>query len=359
MVEKFRMDLHQIPEIGFNEFKTQEYILNILKNLNCTIYKVKTGVVAYFNASKNNTIALRADIDALPICEQNNVPYKSKNDGFMHACGHDGHTAMLLEACIYISENLNTIKNNVLAIFQPSEEISGGSNSIIASNLLDKYNIKYIYGFHLWPGLEYGKIFSRKKELMAKSGEVNIEIIGKSVHAANSEYGIDALRISTEYLNDLYKMEEEIPQDVFRLLKFGKMTSGTIRNIISGKTIIEGTMRAFSNETFNYMKNKLYEIALKYQEKYKCEIKISINEGYEPVVNDEDAFNAVDNLIELKKPVMQAEDFGNYLTKYKGCFMFIGLGNVPQLHTNTFDFNMDVLKVGVKAYIDIVNKEYK
>ena len=170
-VRDIRIALHQIPELGRREYKTKEYILNIAKKLNCQIFEpTKTSLVLYFNLGFSSTLCFRSDMDALPILEETNLPFKSKNEGVMHACGHDGHMAMLLSFAIWLSNNLSLAKNNIICLFQPSEEDDCGANDIIKSNILDDLKVNAIFGFHIWPNLEEGKLFSMPNGILASSG---------------------------------------------------------------------------------------------------------------------------------------------------------------------------------------------
>ena len=353
---KYRRDLHQIPEIGFKEYKTHDYIINILKNLNCIIHEVEpTGIVAYFNFNKKTTIAFRSDMDALYIKENNDNTYISNHDNLMHACGHDGHMAALLEFATYL--NNNPTNNNIVLIFQPAEESILGANTIINSGLLEKYNVSSVFGFHIWPKLEKGKIFTKAGPIMAKASELTIEVFGKSVHVANSQQGIDSLKIANELLMNIYNYEENLNKDMVRLLKFGKMESGTIRNIISSYTKIEGTQRCYDNKVFDKMKNDIRKIANNIENKYGATIKISYGVASNPVINDSKLLEMLELDVELlNEPVLQAEDFGNYTAMYPSIFFFLGVGNTPALHTENFDFDDSDLNKIVELYKIISNK---
>lgn len=359
-MEQYRIDLHQIPELGFEEKKTQEYILNHIKGYDCKIETIKTGILCFFNNNKEHTEAFRCDMDALPIEEKNDVFYKSKTKGLMHACGHDGHMAMILGLIDYLNENYKNYDRNFLLIFQPSEEENCGAKTILASDFIKKYNVTCLFGFHLWPGLELGKVYSKPLELMAKSAEVNIRIIGKASHVANYENGIDALKCGAYYLQDIYKLEEQIDKKYFRLLKCGKMNAGKARNIIADECNLYITLRAYQNEIFNYLKESLFIIAKDYEINYGVKFEFTINEGYDAVINSKKLFDKVFNHLKKKnldgllnildKPVLQAEDFGVYTSHVPSVFFFLGVGNTKPLHNELFDFDMNVLNKGLDFY---------
>ena len=187
-VGEYRRALHRIPELGFEVDKTRAYILDILQQYDCEITEIHGGVCAFFRSKENygtgkgrdNTVALRSDMDGLPVAEETDLPYRSAHEGAMHACGHDGHMAMLLAVAGELSRMIHTLPHNVLLIFQPAEETTGGAGDICASGVLQKYNVKRIYGFHLWPMLGKHVIGSRAGEFMAKSSELDIRIEGKA-----------------------------------------------------------------------------------------------------------------------------------------------------------------------------------
>ncbi|MFB0918780.1 MAG: M20 family metallopeptidase, partial [Clostridiaceae bacterium] len=201
-ITEFRKDLHRIPELGFKEFKTSEYIKNALVNMGYDPISIAgTGVAVYIKGISNETIAFRADMDGLAVSEETGLDYKSIHDGMMHACGHDGHMAMLLGLANALKD-YKGFNKSILLIFQPAEEGPGGAKVIIEEGILGKYNVTEIYGIHLYPGLEEGTIGSRPGPLMARSGEFDIEIKGKSSHAGLPHKGRDALMAGADLVAD-------------------------------------------------------------------------------------------------------------------------------------------------------------
>lgn len=355
---KYRMDLHQIPELGFEEFKTKAYLYEQVKGLNCQIHEVgETGLVLSFNRGKKKTIAFRADMDALPIGEKTGLEFASKHPGVMHACGHDGHMAILLGLAHYIDKQ-ETLDKNVVLIFQPSEEKEAGAHVIVNSGLLELYKVEAIYGLHLWPGLSKGHIYSKANELMAQASEVFTTVHGKSAHVASSKEGIDALHIACSFITDVYAMEASLPQETHRLLKFGSFKSGHVRNVLSDYTEMEGTLRSYDSKVHQYLKDQLSTIAKRYEQDYGCQIKTTYLDGYNAVINDAQLFNHVltkiPYLIKLDQPVLQAEDFGIYGKHCPTLFCFLGLGKTTPLHSQTFDFDMSILDKGLEFFIDLL-----
>lgn len=354
-IKKYRRDLHQIPELELNLPLTSKYILEQLKDLDCQIEQpLQSSVVAYFDNHKDKTIAFRSDMDALPVTEQTNLSFKSTFEGKMHACGHDGHMALLLGFAHEINNIYKTLDKNILLVFQPGEETPGGAHLICEANVLKKYNVQYIFGTHLWPPIEKGKVVTRINELMAHSSEVKIDIYGKESHAAKYKEGIDALEIGAEYLLNLYQMEKEIPKKYYRLLRFGKMESGTVLNVVSGHTRLEGTMRAFQDEIFDHMKNYIIDTAKEFEKKYGCTIQIHFSTGYPAVINDETLTKKVleidQNIELLDEPEMISEDFAYYQKEVPGVFFFLGTQTPYALHNAKFDFDEEVLLNGIELY---------
>lgn len=352
-LKKVRMDLHQIPELSKQEFETKKYILNHLQKMNTEIFEIgETGVVAYFDFGKNSSICFRADMDALPILEKNEIEYKSKNINVMHACAHDGHMTMLLGLCEHVSK-LSSYTYNIVCLFQPSEEVIGGARGIIESGILEKLNVSSIFGMHIWPGLEKGQIYTMPKGMLAKSAEVDIKIIGKSIHAANRSLGIDSIVVASKYLIDLYAEAYKLKER--HLLNFGRIEGGTLRNIVAGETNLNATMRAFDEETFEVLEKNLYEVAKKYENIYGCKFNIEVRSDFPCVYNNPTLVKKMKFAKILEAPFMQAEDFGLYTKIYPCVFFLLGCGKTSSLHTNTFDFDMDILANGLNLYKKILS----
>lgn len=351
-IKKIREELHQIPEIGMKEVETKAYLLSLIKQLKCQVFEIgETGLVLFFDFKKEESICFRADMDGLPIEEENKIPYKSKKPGYMHACGHDGHMAILLGFASRI-EKMKEYSYNIICLFQPSEEISGGAQSIVASKILDKLQTKKIFGLHLWPGLEYGKVYTMPKGMLARSAEVNIEVIGQSVHAANKTEGVDAIEIASKYLLSLYESERKIEEP--HLLHFGKFDGGTLRNIVAEKVILQATLRAFNDETFDSLVETLYQNAKLLETKYRVNFKIGLDAHFPVVYNNPELVDKMSFAKVLKAPFLQAEDFGLYTTLYPSVFFLLGIGDTNALHSNQFNFNSEVLEVGVNILLKVL-----
>ena len=254
-----RRALHAIPELELELPKTAAYIRNSLEKLNCRVFSpLGCAVCAWFDFGADSAIGFRADMDALPITEETGLPFASTHPGRMHACGHDGHVAIALELARRLSEK-KTLPHNVLLIFQPGEESPGGAKPLCETGILETYNVKTVFGLHLWPGLEKGVMHTRVNELMSRGAELTVDVYGKSSHIGNAAAGIDALAAAVEFYRQMRAAEAALPPEVFRLLNFGKFQSGTVRNAISAHTRMEGSLRAFQDEVFESLReNNVY-----------------------------------------------------------------------------------------------------
>ena len=309
------------------------------------------ALCAFFDFGSDHAIGFRADMDALPIPEKPGAEYASVHPGCMHACGHDGHMAVLLELARRLDGK--GLKHNILLLFQPAEETTGGARALCDSGVLEEYNVKSVFGLHLWPGLEAGTIFSRKNELMARSCEVTVDIYGKSAHIAKAAEGIAALMAGAEFYTKAMEMERKVPEGIFRLLKFGKFQSGTVRNALSAHTHMEGSLRAFQDDVFFSLADGLTAIGREMEDKYGCTVKVHFSDGYPAVMNPEELFDRVAKTVsfmELTEPCMTAEDFSWYQRSVPGMFFFLGLGDTPALHADTFDFEESLLLKGADFF---------
>ena len=345
-----RRALHRIPELELHLPKTMEHLCNSLSKLNCHLFSpMESSLCAYFDFGKPDTLAFRADCDALPIQEQTQHDFPSGHAGCMHACGHDGHMAIGLELARRLNEKQD-LPHNVLLVFQPGEESPGGARPFCETGILSQYHVKAIFGLHLWPGLEKGVIHSRAKELMSRSSEINVDFYGKSAHIGRSWEGVDALAAAVEFYSRVTAMEQSMPKDVYRLLKFGHFTSGRVRNAISDHTRMEGSLRAFQDEVFDGMVSSIREIAADVEQKTSCRIEINMSTGYPAILNPVELCKLVPPYQELAEPSMTSEDFSWYQRYVPGMFFFLGLGDTPALHSANFDFDESVLLVGADYF---------
>ena len=352
-IKKNRRALHQIPELDRQLDQTVSYLRGELEGLGCKLFSPIDGsLCAFFDFGAEKAIAFRADMDALPIEEKTGAPYASRHPGRMHACGHDGHMAIALE----LARRLRTkqhLSRNVLLVFQPAEEASGGAKPICDTGVFDQYAVEAIFGLHLWPGLTKGKIFSRPGEMMSRSAELDVDIYGKSAHIGRSWEGCDATEAACVFLQKAYALERSVPADIRRLLKFGHIQSGTVRNALSAHARMEGGLRAFSDEVFFGLRDRLLEIAKEVENQFGCTVKVHLSNGYPAIHNPQelhDKVYAIAPFEHLEEPSMTTEDFSWYQRYVPGMFFFLGLGDSPALHSDNFDFDESVLNIGADFF---------
>lgn len=360
-LKKHRRALHQIPEIGFDLFKTHAYVQNVLNDLGYeTITVAKTGLIAYKKGAKDEMIAFRSDMDALRVLEKTDVSFESKHIGNMHACGHDGHMAILLGFAEYIASK--TLKDKgIMFVFQPAEEGPGGAKVIIETGIFEKHNVKQIYGFHLYPDLEEGLYGLVDGPMMAQNGEFDLVIQGVSAHGAQPHKSKDALLASahliTQYQSIVSRMIDPLSPAVVTI---GTIEGGEARNIIAQTIKLSGTIRTFNQETYDNIKSALKNINQGISQAFSVDVNMDLRDYYPPVLNDHDLFEQVKSLLskdayQLLKPMMFAEDFAFYQQVMPGLFMMLGtknesLGYTHPLHSCYFNFKEEVLPKAILMY---------
>ena len=360
---QYRRELHAIPEVGRAEEKTGRYIADRLAQLDCLTERVVgTGSIAFFDNGADETVAFRADIDALPIAEETGLPFASKN-GCMHACGHDAHMAMLLSLADYLSQNKSRYQKNVLLIFQPSEETIGGAKPICEAGVLERFRVSKVFGLHVWPKAKAGTLSSRPGPRMAQAAELTLTVHGKSAHCARPDLGIDALAALADIVSELnrYKREDIAPGTEF-LLHVGKMQGGDAGNIVCETACAKGSVRAFEPGVFDMLCAKIRETAAAVDARCGTTTEVGIGDAYPPVNNDPALYEeykkamakAGVELLEADKTVI-GEDFSEYQKRVPGVFAFLGLGDVPSLHNNRFDFDEELMEVGIRAFIGLLD----
>ncbi len=354
-----RRALHRIPELEWDLPETVAYVKGALAGLGCRVWEpLPNAVCAYFDFGQATALAFRGDMDALPVAERNTHDFVSVHPGNMHACGHDGHTAILLELARRLAKKAS-LPHNVLLIFQPGEESPGGAERICNTGVLEEYAVEAIFALHIWPGLEKGVLASREQEMMSRSSEVDVEIFGRSAHVAKAACGADALMAGAEFCRRAAAMEKALPPEIFRLLKFGRFESGTVRNAISAHTQICGTLRAFQDEIFDGMLRALFRIADEVGAEFDCRVAVRTKNGYPAVMNPAPLYRRVRGLVSfraLAEPTMTAEDFAFYQRRVPGLMFFLGAGDVPPLHADTFDFDESILTIGADFFEDLAEK---
>ena len=361
-----RRVLHQIPEIGLMEYKTSTYIKSVLNELQVEFENFgDTGILAYFKGENpRKTLAFRTDIDALPVTEESDYPNPSTHEGYMHACGHDGHMSMMLGLARYLSLETTQIIDNILLIFQPAEEGPGGAEEMVKQGVLSRYNVDEIYGIHVFPDVEQGFIGVRAGAMMAMTGEFDIDIYAKSAHGAMPQTGVDGIVIASEIILGLQTVvSRSISPIQPAVLTVGKLTAGERRNIIAGKARLEGTIRAFDKSVFEQLKSRMRTYLKGMEMAYDVRIELETRDMYPPVINDHSLHSEFVSIFKEKiveiEPQMISEDFSFYQEHVPGLFYFIGTRNAEKgyvypLHNAKFNFDDTILMHGLETYRSVL-----
>ncbi len=361
---RYRRDLHRIPELDDDLPRTIAYVRGVLEPLSCEVFSPCFGAVcAYFDFGCAETVAIRADMDALPIEEASGASFASEHPGRMHACGHDGHMAMALAAATWVHRVLrgcdqdaraSDFSHNVLFVFQPAEETTGGAQRVCESGVFERFYVTRIFGMHVWPDLPEGQLASRPGPLLARSSEATIEFHGVSSHIAKYREGRDALGAAARFVVGSKWLSRKLEQEEPCLLRFGHMTAGTVRNAVAGEARVEGSLRVFSDALFARAQGEVRDLAQTAAGEEGCTFDLMFSEGYPPVVNDRTLFaaaaSAVPDLVEVPEPLLIAEDFSFYQQRLPGLFLLLGTGTGTPLHACTFNFDERVLVRGYQAY---------
>ncbi len=372
MVEELRQirrDLHKIPELGLKEYKTSAYIREKLEGFGITELEtwLETGVVAVIRGKgKKEAVAFRADMDALPVTEQTGCDFTSEHVGCMHACGHDGHVTVLLGFAKYLQEHKDELENDVVLIFQPAEEGPGGAQLLVDAGLFEKHPVRCIIGCHIFPQVPQGKVACRKGAMMARNGEVDVHIYGESAHGAQPHLGHDAVLAAGAVITGLHTiLSRNVSPLDSGVLTFGAIHGGEACNIIAKEVKLEGTMRAFSDEAYETMTKRVQEVASGIAAGYGCKGEAVFRHMYRVVDNDPKLVELLQEVAgdayEETPPYMLAEDFSLYLQKVPGMFFFLGSGNeekgyIHSLHSAQFQFDEEILALGVETYAKLLKK---
>tara|TARA_B100000029_G_C17538624_1_gene945817 strand:- start:281 stop:1462 length:1182 start_codon:yes stop_codon:yes gene_type:complete len=367
---KIRRDIHMYPELSFEEYETSKKIIQFLKDLNIPVKSkiAKTGVIGTIKgALPGPTIGLRADMDALPIQETSNFSYKSKNDGVMHACGHDGHIAMLLGAAKALNKIKSNIKGTIKLIFQPAEEGPAGALHMINEGALK--GVDEIYGIHLWNYQEIGTVGIKEGPIMAAADTFEITINGIGGHGATPHGTVDCVVVASNLINNLQTIVSRNTNPLeSTVVTVGMINGGYNFNVIADKVILKGTTRSYTEKNRKMIKKRMADIILGVEKMYGAKIKLDYNDGYPPTINNKDCTKTV--LKNATKIVgegasspylsMGGEDFSYYLEKIPGCFFFVGSRpadkeplSIPH-HCSHFDIDEKALLIGSSIFFEII-----
>ncbi len=362
-----RQALHQVPELGFDLPKTHAYLIQALRAMGYEPHMVaRSGVYVHIAGASEDTIAFRADMDGLPVQEKTGVAFASTHPGKMHACGHDGHMTMLLG----LAKKLvgQTLKTSVLLLFQPAEEGPGGAKEVVESGLFERFNVRKIYGFHLFPGLNEGTLGLLPGPMMAQNGEFDILIEGRSAHGAQPHLGVDAISAGVALAQALNTLTAKmIDPLVPTVIVLGTFHAGEARNILAGEARLTGTLRTFDSTLYATLKAKMHTITSGLAQAFGVTITLDIRDFYPPVINDEHVTKHAQAVLPQEKqvpikPLMLAEDFAFYQQVVPGLFMLLGTRTDEEntqhdLHSAYFNFNETVLNEGVNTYLTLLNAQ--
>ncbi|MGC1236672.1 MAG: M20 aminoacylase family protein [Xanthobacteraceae bacterium] len=365
-IKEWRRDFHAHPELRYDVHRTAGSVAEKLKSFGCDEVVPgigRTGVVGVIRGRKagSKVVGLRADMDALPLEEETGLPYKSTVPGKMHACGHDGHTAMLLGAAKYLAETRN-FAGTAVVIFQPAEEGGAGALAMVKDGLISRFGIQEVYGMHNYPGLPVGQFAIRPGAIMAAADHLAIEIEGKGGHAARPHLSIDTILVGAQMINQLQSIVarnvDPLESAVISICMF---QSGHTDNVIPQHAVLRGTARSLTPDVRELLHKRIGEVVEGTARMYGASAKVTYTNGYPVVVNHErqTAFAAdvareiagKDNVDIDVPPVMGAEDFAFMLQERPGAFIFCGNGDSAGLHHPAYDFNDEAIPVGTSYWV--------
>jgi len=364
-IVELRQGLHSCPELSLKEYKTSALIRSRLSKLDIEVLPpfLSTDVVALLNGKRDvRNVTLRADMDALPILEKNDFPYRSINSGVMHACGHDGHVAMLLGAAIILEKFKNQLEGSVRFVFQPGEEVVAAGKDLIEKNILSKPKPDVVLAIHGWPGYPTGSIISKPGKMMAAADFFKIKISGKGGHGSNSDQQSNPIVAASKVVLALTSIPaKEFAADEQLVISISKFDGGTTSNVIPGEVIIEGSVRYFDSSIGDGIE-ALFKKTLDTVDNQEIHSELKYERPYIATLNDPATINTCKNItrqfmgqsswIDLTAPVMSSEDFSYYIHDNPGGMFFLGMGeDCPGLHTNSYDFNDEAIKNGIKFLV--------
>jgi len=370
-VTAWRRDIHAHPEILFEVHRTAASVAEKLKAFGCdeVVSGIgRTGVVGVIRGRKGNgggkAIGLRADMDALPMDEETNLPYRSKNPGMMHACGHDGHTAMLLGAAKYLAETRN-FAGTAVVIFQPAEEGGGGGREMVKDGLMERFAIGEVFGMHNMPGLPVGQFALRPGPLLAAADRIVIEIEGHGAHAAKPHMGVDTVLVGAQIINNVQSIVSRSVDPIKSgLISICQFHAGSADNVIPGTATLRGTARSHLPEIRDILESRLRDVVEGTAKVHGAKATLTYRRDY-PVTSNhpqqtEFAAAVASQVVGTSSvdsntpPLMGAEDFSFMLEARPGAFIFIGNGDSAGLHNSGYDFNDDAIPIGASFWARLV-----
>ena len=370
-IVSIRRKLHRIPERGFELYKTQKVVTDALDELGIPYTTERTWVIGLIEGKlPGGVIALRADMDALPIDEPEGCPFGSEHPGMMHACGHDAHTAMVLGAAKVLMGMRDRLHGSVKLLFQPAEETDGGAEPMVAAGAMENPHVDRVYGLHVMPRLPVGTVETRAGTLNASTDTVCITVHGKAGHGAYPESSVDAIVCAAQMVTALQTLvSRNLSPLSSAVLTFGVIEGGTAQNIICDKVTLRGTLRTANSEIRAMMKQRIGEVASGVAGAMGCTADAEVISGYAALVNDEGEAARVsrvgarlfgsENMLEKKEPSMGGEDFSFFSDCAPGAFFHIGCSPVDKadpapLHSRDFYLDEDCLTIGTLMHVALV-----
>ena len=377
-LQEIRRDLHAHPELCYEEVRTADAVAARLTEWGIPVVRGLgvTGVVGSIkNGTSNRAIGLRADMDALPMQEINGFAHTSRHPGKMHACGHDGHTAMLLGAAHHLAKHRN-FDGTVYLIFQPAEEGGGGARRMMDDGLFEQFPMEAVYGMHNWPGIAEGNFGVVPGPMMASSNEFRVIVRGKGAHAAQPHRGIDPVMVAVQIAQAWQTIvsREKNPLES-AVLSITQIHAGSATNVIPDEAELVGTVRTFSTAVLDLIQRRMEEVAAGVAAAFNASVDFTFKRNYPPLINHPEqtafaveAMRAVvgaDRVDTNVEPTMGAEDFAFMLQEKPGCYVFIGNGEGAhragghglgpcQLHNTSYDFNDNLLPIGASFWVKLV-----
>jgi hippurate hydrolase len=369
-ITEWRRDLHMYPELQYDVHRTAGSVAEKLKAFGCDEVVTglgRTGVVGVIRGKKGKsgkTIGLRADMDALPIEEANDLPYKSTDPGKMHACGHDGHTAMLLGAARYLAETRN-FSGTAVVIFQPAEEGGGGGKAMVDDGMMDRFAIEEVFGMHNYPGMPVGAFGIRSGPVMAAADALTIDIEGVGAHAARPHLGVDTVLVGAQIINALQSVvSRNVDPLKSAVVSICMFRAGNTDNVIPQTVQLRGTARSLAPEIRDLLEQRLPVVVESTAAAYGAKAKLTYKRGYPVLVNHDKqtAFAASvagqiagqDKVDTGLPPMMGAEDFSFMLNARPGAFIWIGNGASAGLHHPSYNFNDEAIPFGTSYWVKLV-----
>jgi amidohydrolase len=371
---EIRRTIHMHPELGFEEVETSKLVSEWLERFGLQVKRgiAKTGVVGLLKGKEpGKTVAIRADMDALPLDEANQVPYVSKVKGKMHACGHDAHVTILLGVARFLSSNKDRVKGNIKWIFQPAEEGGGGGKVMVEEGVLENPKVDAIFGAHVFPLLPIGKVGVYEREGLAAADRVKIKIIGKGGHGAMPHLCKDPIHAAGHVITQLHSIvSRNINPLDSAVISIGKINGGTAINIIPDEVEMLVTVRSLSPQVREELNRRMEGVVQGVARSFEMDYRYEFEYGYPVLINDPEMSKLVASAcskgigkenVEVCKPSMGAEDFAFYLEKIPGSFFRLGIRNekkgiIHPYHSSLFDIDEEVLPFGVEMFVRVIDE---